>query len=378
MPNDPEFPNDASRLSAEQELRQIRRLLIGIFLILLAVAVFFAKDVLLPLVLALIIFLTLSPVSRWLNSLGVPLPGAAFLLIGGLTSIGVVAGLLLAMPVSELLDKAPQLQSEVRWKLSGLMNSMQAVSDATKQVEEIAEGSVDGNVQKVVLDQPGLLTTAMSSFASAGSSVIAALVLSFFLLAAGDMFLRKSVEVIPRLKDKKRMFRMVRDIELQISRYLASITAINAGLGLAIGVAMMLVGMPYPFLWGLAAFALNFLPFVGAVIGVIMAAAVSIVTYDSLYVAILPPLIYFILTSIEGQFVTPTLVGRRLELNTVAVFVTVIFWIWMWGAMGALLAVPFLVFLKVVCDNVDTLKTFGHFLGSSPSETQKVETASVT
>ncbi len=125
---------------------------------------------------------------------------------------------------------------------------------------------------------------------------------------------------------------------------------------------MYLLEMPYPFVWGLAAFCLNYLPFLGGIIGTLGVGAFAIVHFDSFYYAMLAPIAYQSLTALEGQFLTPILLGARLQLNAVAVFLTVIFWTWLWGIPGALMAVPILVFVKVVCDNVPALTTFGNFL----------------
>ena len=116
-----------------------------------------------------------------------------------------------------------------------------------------------------------------------------------------------------------------------------------------------------------AAFALNYLPYLGAMAGCAAVAGVSLITYDTVGAALLPPLAYFILTSVEGQMVTPVLVGRHLSLNAAAVFIAVIFWAWLWGIFGALMAVPFLVTLKVFCDHIPALAFIGRFLsGEDP------------
>ena len=153
-----------------------------------------------------------------------------------------------------------------------------------------------------------------------------------------------------------------------MSRYLLTITVINAGLGISVGLYLFALGMPVPYVWGMAAFLLNFLPYIGGVIGAVLVGAYAIATFDSLGYAILAPIGYQILTGIEGQFITPYLVGRRLELNTVAVFLTVVFWGWLWGIAGALVAVPFLVVFKVICENVTALNMIGNFLDKSNPE----------
>jgi predicted PurR-regulated permease PerM len=154
-------------------------------------------------------------------------------------------------------------------------------------------------------------------------------------------------------------------VERAISRYLLTITLINAGLGVAVFALLFAIGLPNAFIWGVVAFVFNFLPFLGALAGVVLVALYSVVMIEPLGTALLAPALYMLATTVEGQFVTPTILGRRLKLNTVSVFVTVVFWGWLWGIAGALMAVPFLVIVKVICDNVDSLKTLGSFLGSA-------------
>ncbi len=214
------------------------------------------------------------------------------------------------------------------------------------------------------IQSPGILTSAVTGAASLLSTVAVTLVLALFLLASGDMFYVKLVDAFPKFGDKKRALRIVYGIEHSISRYLLSVTTINAGLGLVVGVAMWLTGMPQPIVWGTVAFLFNFLPYIGPAVGVGLSAAVAIVTFPSVPQALLVPALFLGATVLEGQFVTPILLGRRMELNTVAVFVTLVFWGWLWGIAGALMAMPFLVCLKVICDNIAPLRTLSIFLSS--------------
>ena len=217
----------------------------------------------------------------------------------------------------------------------------------------------------MTIAQPGLLDSAVNTIASAGASAMVALVLALFLLSSNEMFYRKIVATFPRFDDKKRALTTVYDIERKVSRYLFTITIINACLGIAIGSVLYLIGVKDALIWGVLAFLLNYLPFLGMAVGTALVGVLAIVQFDSLTHALLAPAAYFTLNSIEGQLITPTVVGRRLELNTVSVFLTVVFWGWLWGIPGALMAVPFLVLVKVICDNVETLGTLGRFLGSA-------------
>ncbi|RVV98217.1 AI-2E family transporter [Mesobaculum littorinae] len=352
-------------------------LLWGIFLLAAFAAFYFAQVVLMPIVLALLITLTLTPVVRWLRRRGVPQVVSA---IGIVVLISVVFGYglyIMSGPVSNLMDEVPELGTRLQDKLSTLTSSFEQMQRATEQVEKLADGTDPDmgqqEVRAVVDSQRGLLSRALTSLVGAGTALFIALILTMFLLSNWDMFQLKIVTAMPTLTDKKRALGIVRSIEKQVSRYLAAITVINAGLGVAIGVALWLIGMDYPYLWGLAAFLLNYLPFMGAMAGTVAAGVISLLTFDSVSYALLAPLTYFALTSIEGQIITPTLVGRQLEMNVVAVFVTVIFWTWFWGIPGALMAVPFLLLLKVICDNVAGLKVLGTFLSGAPPVIDKDE-----
>ena len=191
--------------------------------------------------------------------------------------------------------------------------------------------------------------------------------LLLFLLASGTMFYEKMIGVLPTFSDKKRALTIAYDVEREVSHYLLTITMINMGFGLFIAVAMSIIGMPNPVLWGVAGAALlNFVPYIGAVAGIVMVGLVSLISFDAISYAVIPPLIYTLAAVLEGQFITPILLGRRLELNPVAIFIFVALWGWAWGIVGAIIAVPLLVAVKVFCDHFDGLTSFGEFLSGRP------------
>lgn len=343
------------------EIQKIKNLLLCITVLLAFGAVYFARDMFLPIMIGLILALTLSPIVRWLARIGIPEGISAIVLIFG-TGIALGAGGYLSSgPLSEVLSEAPKLGIELREKLSGVMASLDMVQSASEQVEQMATGGDAATT--VALQQPGLLAFAAGSFANFLGLAAVGLVLALLILASGDLFYVKLVEALPNFSDKRRAVETVRNIERQISRYFLTITVINAGLGLCIGLAVMLVGMPSPLLWAVLGFTLNFLPFVGAIIGTALVAAIGILTFDTVGQGLLPAIVYFGLTMMEGNLITPAVLGRRLEMNTVSVFLTVIVWTWLWNVPGALMAVPFLVLLKVISDSVPGMRVFGSFLG---------------
>jgi len=158
--------------------------------------------------------------------------------------------------------------------------------------------------------------------------------------------------------------RILRDVENQVSRYLLTITLINVSLGLVIGTLLSLHGTQNAILWGAIAAVLNFLPYIGAIVGAGFLAIVSLGEQTSIAAALIPPLIYYACSAIEGNLITPLIVGRNLSLNVIAVFVSIVVWSWLWGFAGALMAVPILVVIKVVSDHVDSWKSLGHFLSA--------------
>jgi predicted PurR-regulated permease PerM len=216
----------------------------------------------------------------------------------------------------------------------------------------------------VVVSQPGIISAVAGNLLSAGTSIAIVFVLSLFLLASGTLFYEKIVQSFTRMSEKKRALRVVYDVEREISRYLLTITIINFGLGAAIGLGLWALGMPTPFLFGAIAAVLNFLPYIGALVTLVIVAAVSIVSFDTLGLVLLPPLYVLLCNIMEGQFITPMVVGRRLEINAVSVFIAVAFWSWLWGFVGALIAVPLLVIIKVFCDHFEQLANIGNFLAA--------------
>lgn len=349
------------------DITTIKRVLIGIFIVIVAQVLFVAQDVVMPMVLGVLIALTLRPVVRFAEKRGIPAGVSAVLMIvllaGGL-GFGAYS---LSGPITDLISSAPETGIKIRAKFAEYRDEIEAVKEASEQVETLAQGTGTPTAQKVVVQQPALLTAAASNAFSGLTTFVVALILALFLLSTGTLFYEKVVGIMPLMSEKKRALRVIYDVERQVSRYLFTITLINAGLGAAIGTGLWLYGMPNPIMWGCIAAILNFLPFIGAWAGTAAVAATAMVVYPTLGTALIAPAIYFGFTIVEGNFLTPLIVGRRLELNIVAVFLTVTVWGWLWGLVGALMAVPILVGIKVLCDNFESMNAFGQFLSGRPA-----------
>lgn len=345
--------------------------IVGTFLILLAGVLYYARGFFLPVILALLITLAFMPLVRALSRRGIPPVATALLVVVGIGAAMAGLAVLLAEPTARMLAEAPQIIEKVRDRFGGEGSTgpLSRLIEASEQVQEITEGMDEpGAPQKVVLAQPGIISWAADTLSGIGGTLGATLLFVVFLLSSGDLFLQKLVRILPTLSDKKRSLRVVHDVEGEVSRYLFTITLINIGFGVAVGLSMALLGMPNPVLWGVGAMLLNYVPYLGALVGMALAGLIGLITFPTLTMAFLPPLAYFICNAIEGSVVTPLTLGRRLELNPVAILVALAFGGWMWGIVGALIGVPLLVVIKVFCDHFESLAKFGEFLSGDVSE----------
>ncbi len=344
------------------DLRSIKRSLICIVVLLCIATLYLARDMLLPIAIATLVYLTLQPVIRVAARLGLPIPLAAGGLIFGIVITMVVGGYLLSAPVSEFIAEAPEISAALKGKLQDLTQSLARVQEATSAVEDLAEGTSE--TISVSVEQPSFIAFAASGLANFSSLAMVGLVLALFMLATGPTLLQKVVSLASSEQDKARVRAAALDIEAQISRYFLTITLINAGLGIVVAAGLHVIGLGNAYIWGLIAFSFNFLPFIGALVGAGLLAIYSIVEFDSLAFAFLPPAYYLFCTSLEGQLITPTVLGKNLEINTVAVCLAVILWTWLWGLPGALMAVPLLVIFKSVADHVPSLNGCSTLLGT--------------
>jgi predicted PurR-regulated permease PerM len=324
---------------------------------------YFARDFLLPIVFALLLDFFFSPVVRLLARWRIRPPlGALVVLVVlvGSVSVGVYE---LSGPMQSWAARAPETAMEVQEKMRGLMRPLERVTETAARVEEATGGGDENQEQRVIVEGPSLVKRLFGTTQRLAADILQVLVLLYFLLAAGDLFLQKLVKVLPNVRDKQAAVQVARKTEASISTYLLTATALNIGEALVVMLAMYLLGMPNPLLWGALVVLLEFIPYIGAAIITVVLALAALTVFDTASQAMLVPLTFLAINLVQGNFVSPMLLADRLLLNPVAVFVGLTFWWWIWGIPGAFIAVPMLAALKIVCDHVTPLAAIGEFLG---------------
>ncbi|MDQ3138596.1 MAG: AI-2E family transporter [Gemmatimonadota bacterium] len=335
---------------------------------LLVLAVLFtlhiARDFFLPIALAILLDFLLKPLVRGLKRFRLPEPvGAGVVVLAFLTIVG-ATGYALSGPAAGWVARAPEGFQVVQAKLAALRQPFEKVTTAAEKVEEATEVSGTDKPSEVQIQGPSLVTQVLGGTANFLGTLTVILFLTFLLLAVGDLFLEKLVGVLPQFRDKKTAVLIARATEAQISAYLFTTTLINLGVGVVTAVAMLLVGMPNPWLWGAVAAVLNYVPYVGAMVNMVVLAVAALLSFDTVGRALIVPAVFLGINLVEGNLVTPAIQGRSMSLNPVALFVGFTFWWYIWGIPGAIMAVPMMATMKIICDHIDALSPVGEFLGS--------------
>lgn len=363
-------------------LLHLRRVATGLLVLAGVAAAYFARDFLLPVVFAFFIATTLRPLVRTLSRRGLPAWATTAALVLVAVLLASIAAYVFTGAISQWVADAPRLQHELMAKLAQLRASFDGLIRISRSLQEAAtSGTAGEQAQEVVVKQPVLPSVfAIVAGYPLGLIVSAsgAIVIAVFLMASGDLFYEKLIRVLPSLSDKKAALRIALDVEREVSAYLLSISLINAGLAVCVGLAFWLIGLPTPHLWALFAFILNFIPYLGPITGLACSALIGLVVFDSIGQALLAPLAYAVLIGIETQVVTPAVLSRRMEINAVMILLALAFWAWCWGIAGIVVAVPILVSFRVLCSHVEALAPFGEFLSQRHATETPAETPAGT
>jgi predicted PurR-regulated permease PerM len=332
-------------------------LILGIFY-----TVYFMRSILLPLVLALLLSYLLRPIVRFLARLRIAPPFGAAILLLSLVALVAYSISFLAAPAAAWLEKAPYSLQSLQAKLVPLRQPLQSVAKASGELEKLA--TPDSGAAKPIIEvkRHPIIDSLYVRTPEFIVSAALLLILLYFLLAHDGVFLTKVIKLLPTLTDKKRAVSIANEIEAHVSRYLFTVTMINVSLGVVVGTTAGLLGLRNPLMWGVMVALLNFVPYLGALTGIICMTLGAVLSFDSLGYALIFPAMYLGFATLEGNFITPWVMGRSLTLNPVIVLLSLTFWGWIWGIAGIILAVPILAGVKIFCAHITPTEPIAEFL----------------
>lgn len=333
----------------------------GLFVLALLAALYVASPIVLPVVLAIVLKLLLQPLVRLTDRVGLPhaLGALLALLLLVISFAALVSGV--AGPAASWAAKLPEALPKIQEQLAFLARPISSLQWMMTQLQDVV-GARSAPPEGPSVQSFNVMGALFNGTTTVAAGLFTTLIVLFFLLVSGETFMRRFVEILPSFKEKRRAVEITLDIERNISAYLITVTLINIVVGvLTLGV-MWLCGVANPLLWGLIAFVVNFVPILGPMVAMALFLLAGVLSLGVTWWALLPVGLYFVIHVIEGEIVTPMLMARRFTINPVAVILALLFWYWMWGVPGAILAVPMLAITKIVCDDLRPLRAFGHFL----------------
>ncbi|MGH8274744.1 MAG: AI-2E family transporter [Gammaproteobacteria bacterium] len=340
--------------------------LVSILTLMILYTAYFARTILIPMALAFLLSLILVPAVGWLARLRIPRPVGAGVVLALLLA-GFAAGVYgLSGPALHWVGEAPHAVHKLERMVHSPRGPLSKIQETEKKVSHASDQNQGpestATPVTVVTPKKSLLDRVASQTPDILTGIGIAIVLLFFLLAASDSFLRSLAHAIPRWADKRHAVEIARNIQHHIARYLFTITLINLSVGLVDGIALWLIGIPNPVLWGAMIAIFNYVPYLGALTSIIIVGLIAVVTFNHIGIILLAPGVVLAVAILEGQFITPHIVGRRLSLSPVAVFVTLVVWGWLWGIVGAIIAVPLLASFKLMCEEIEVLNPISDFL----------------
>lgn len=328
----------------------------GLLFLAVLAALYFARDVVVPVVLAIVLKLLMQPLVRLIERLRVPRALAALVVVLLLVGLFVGLSMLIEAPAVIWLSNLPQLWPRLQQRFHGVTELLGSLRHRFQSHGiNLGGGGTDFH--------PEALARAVADSTSAvAASALEVLLILYYLLVFGEVFMRRVVEILPRFHNKREAVEMSRNIEHDLSRYLLTVTMINTVVGVLVGLMAWLCGLGGAPLWGVIAFVLNYVPILGPLSGVLVFLVVGVIGFGVEWFAVLPATLYLCIHVAEGEIITPLILARRFTINPVAVLLALIFWYWMWGVIGAALATPMLAIAKIVCDRLRPLHAVGHLL----------------
>mgnify|MGYP001812463783 FL=1 len=330
---------------------------------------YFASALIVPIIAALLLYQLLHRPVRALSRIGVPLSASSALVLAGLLALLATGAHFLAEPAEQWLREAPTSLGELRRELQRTAGTLDELRELGEEIDELATmGESDPSIPMVQIRPPGHLQAVTGSLPGAVAGALLAFVTCFFLLIQGESLARAIVVLGPTRVSRRRISNIMRGVTAQVSTYLRTVTIINIGLGVVVALIMYGLGVPHPALWGALAGVLNFAPYVGPAVNAFILVVVGLTAFDTLAQALIVPAAYVLASTFEGMVVTPLILGRRVRIGSLWVFLSVVFWGWMWGAIGALMAVPLTACILVIWQSWRETDPFRSHLVMDPAD----------
>lgn len=337
---------------------------------------FWAREVFIPVILSVLISYALEPIVGLLIRVHLPRVIAAALVMICFTGAMLYSGYALSDDAAAMVAAMPQAASKLRVAMQenraqpGTIQQVQkAATELQRTADEAARNPVPAGVQRVQVEEPvldvrGYLTWGSASLMTFAGEATLVVFFVFFLLASGDLVKRKLVKLAgPSLEQKKITVQILNEIDAQIERFLLLRVVTSVVVGIATWLAFRWMGVHHAAMWGVGAGVFNSIPYFGPVIVAGATAVAAFLQFETIAMALYVSGVSVIITSLEGWLLTPWLTSRAARTNEVAMFVGLIFWSFVWGIWGTLLAVPMLVVVKAFCDRIEDLKPIGELLG---------------
>lgn len=321
----------------------------GMFIISMGVVFYLAKSIFIPIILAIIASFLLAPAVNHLKKFHIPSTVGSFLILLLFSTVMVTAANYLADPVGVWVERLPAELRHIEDKLLTFKSSIANMRETTDKFGEIAATGSNAPVHEVVVRGPNMLFILLDNTQSFLVSVASFVMLLYFLLAFGDSTINSANHYWGSEESSATVIRIVQAAQQQVGHYLLLITAINIGLGVLVALAMWALGMPNPIVWGASATILNYIPYVGAAINLVIITLVSLLTFNHFGQILLPPLALVLLNLLE-EFVLPLFVGKLFIIDPILIFLFILLLGWLWGIAGIFMAVPLLMIMKIVFD----------------------------
>jgi predicted PurR-regulated permease PerM len=328
-------------------------LLTSILLVLTVAGLRLAASLLLPIAISLLLMFLLSPPVRWLRAKGMREGIAAALVVFGTVGVFTAGVVWLTEPATVWLKDAPTTLGKVERRLRKLIRPLSRLEKTAEQLKQVTTAPSSGAAPTVQVQSPGVISQLGGKTAQGLASTLTVVFLTYFLLASGRLFRVKIRRMAGATERQERLTKALGTIEGHMSRYLVLNTVISLFVGGATWAALAVIGMPNPMLWGAIAFVLNYVPYLGALVTLGLICVAALVSFEDPQRVLVAGGAFAVINLLEGNLITPYVLGQKMPLNVVAIFVSLLFWGWVWGIPGAIIAVPLTVMIQVVCAHVE-------------------------